>query len=342
MESIGNKIRNKNTKLISCVLCDFHTVRKSEFNRHLSTRKHNYNVEIREKETLETESHKKTPIEVEQLCNNEIAIVIDNDKNYCCDKCNKKFMVRSGLWKHKKKCKNQDKPVEKPDEQNLMLKIVEQQNNIFTKISDVLSEGNIINKEGNKINKENSEKLIELVQQRPLTITNNNTNNNNKTFNLNLFLNEDCKNALNITDFINNIQIEFDDLENVGKLGYVDGISNIIIKSLKNMDVKERPIHCTDLKRETLYIKDEDLWNKENEEKEKLRKLIDRVANKNLRTLPRWCDLHPESEDLDSREYKVFHNIYKNSLGGEGNDEQNKFNEKIIKNISKNVLVEKP
>lgn len=333
METFSREKTPKSAKEYHCELCDFHANKKSDFTRHESTRKHQVNHENKVKETLgtvlETESREKMPEH--------------SERQYYCGNCKKVFKVRSGLWKHKKICEEPQTYSTHNNgiSQELVLKVMEQNkqvmetnNTLVNKFTDVT---NILVENSNK-NNETTEKLIELAQ-RPITITN--TTNNNKTFNLNVFLNEDCKNALNITDFINNLQIEFDDLEGVGRLGYVEGISNIIIKSLKNMDVKERPIHCTDLKRETLYIKDADRWNKENEEKEKLRKLIEKVANKNLRTLPKWCDLHPDSEDLDSREYSVFHNIYKNSLGGEGEDEQKKFNEKIIKNISKNVLVSK-
>jgi hypothetical protein len=301
----------------------------------MSTRKHQVNHENKAKETigtvLETKAQEKMPE--------------DNKVQYCCGNCKKIFKVRSGLWKHKKNCEslvelntNNKEIVSSEKILNVLVnKFTDVTNKLVDNFTDVT---NTLLEQSNK-NNENTEKLVELAQ-RSTTINNNMNNSNNKTFHLNIFLNEECKNAQNITDFINNLQIEFDDLEGVGRLGYVEGISNIIIKSLKNMDVHERPIHCTDLKRETLYIKDEDRWNKENEEKEKLRKLIEKVANKNLRTLPKWCDLHPDSEDLESREYSVFHNIYKNSLGGEGEDEQKKFNEKIIRNISKNVLVGKP
>jgi hypothetical protein len=311
METFSRQKAQKSANKYHCELCDFHANKKSDFTRHQSTRKHQVNHENKAKETLgtvlETDRREKAPEPIE--------------KQYCCETCKKTFKVRSGLWKHKKIC--EIRPIEPPSTDisqdatlNLVLKVVEQNSQVLSAVNN---------------------SFVELSKHNSGSITNT-TNNNNKTFNLNFFLNEECKNAQNITDFINNLQIEFDDLEGVGRLGYVEGISNIIIKSLKSMDVKERPIHCTDLKRETLYIKDADRWNKENEEKEKLRKLIEKVANKNLRTLPKWCDLHPDSEDLDSREYSVFHNIYKNSLGGEGEDEQKKFNEKIIKNISKNVM----
>jgi hypothetical protein len=324
----------KPTKDFHCELCDFHANKLSNWNLHLSTRKHQVSLRNKSMETvgtvLETKMQEKMPD--------------DNKVKYCCGNCKKTFKVRSGLWKHKKNCEslvelNTSNNTEFVSSEKILNVLVNKFTDVTNKLVDNYTDVTNTLLEQSSKNIENTEKLVELAQ-RP-TIINNMNNSNNKTFNLNIFLNEDCKNAQNITDFINNLQIEFDDLENVGRLGYVEGISNIIIKSLKNMDVKERPIHCTDLKRETLYIKDADRWNKENEEKEKLRKLIEKVANKNLRTLPKWCDLHPDSEDLDSREYSVFHNIYKNSLGGEGENEQKKFNEKIIKNISKNVLIEK-
>jgi hypothetical protein len=164
---------------------------------------------------------------------------------------------------------------------------------------------------------------------------------NNNQFNLNMFLNENCKNALNIMDFVNSLDLSIADLEETGRLGYVNGISRIFINALKNMDITMRPIHCTDIKRETVYVKDKDTWEKDNEEKEKLRKVIDQVSRKNLKLLPEWQQQNPDFRHLDTPENKQFMKISLSSLGAEYEDDQVKMEKKILKNVMKEVVLEK-
>jgi hypothetical protein len=172
-----------------------------------------------------------------------------------------------------------------------------------------------------------------------VTNNNNNTTNNNK-FNLNFFLNEQCKNAMNISEFINNIVLSVEDLKTTGKLGYIDGISKIFADKLRELDTYERPMHCTDLKRETLYIKNNNEWSKDTEDKRKIKTAIECVANKNLNNLGAWKEENPNHVVMDSKEDKEFVEIMTNSLGGMGSDrEKNK--QKIIKNVLKEITVEK-
>jgi hypothetical protein len=166
-------------------------------------------------------------------------------------------------------------------------------------------------------------------------ITNNITNN----FNLQLFLNDKCKDAVNITDFIDNIQIQMNELENVGTNGYVNGITDIILARLKDLDVTKRPVHCTDLKREVLYIRDDNEWNRD-EDRSKIKNMITKVASKNYRTIPQWRDQHPDCKDPENRQYDFCINMMRNSLGELG-DEQARLDNKIIKNIAKEVVVDK-
>jgi hypothetical protein len=187
---------------------------------------------------------------------------------------------------------------------------------------------------------EQNNKMMELVKTNSVINTTNNTTNNTQ-FNLNFFLNETCKNAMNIKDFTNSLQIDFKDLENVGHVGYIEGISNIIMKNLNMMDVHTRPFHCTDLKRETLYIKDENEWNKDTTEKTKLKSFIGDVANKNLDKINDWCDRYPESRINNHKQNEFYLKMHMNSLGGMGKDQQNKYDEKIIKNISKHIYLDK-
>jgi hypothetical protein len=188
-------------------------------------------------------------------------------------------------------------------------------------------------------NKELHNTLIKISKQKTVINTTNNITNNQ--FNLNLFLNEECKNALNIEDFVNSLQLTVNDIEETGKLGYTQGISRIFVKALKDLDVNMRPFHCTDIKRETVYIKDQDSWEKENAEKTKLRNVLKQIARKNLKMLPEWQEQNPDFRYLDTPENEKFMQISLSSLGSEYQDEQEKMDEKIIRNVLKEVVLEK-
>jgi hypothetical protein len=170
--------------------------------------------------------------------------------------------------------------------------------------------------------------------------TNSLNNNNNKTFNLQFFLNETCKDAMNIMDFVDSIKLQLSDLEKVGEVGYTQGISNIITTNLKALDVTQRPVHCTDKKRETMYIKDEDKWEKEDNNKSKLRKVIKKVANKNIRLLPQFREKYPDYDDTESTISDKYSKMVIEAMGGQGNNDMAK-EDKIIQNISKCTTIEK-
>jgi len=189
-------------------------------------------------------------------------------------------------------------------------------------------------------NKELQNTLMEMSKQNKVinTTTNNITNNQ---FNLNVFLNEDCKNALNIGDFVDSLKLTVSDIEETGKLGYTQGLTRIFVKALKDLDVNMRPFHCTDIKRETVYIKDQDNWEKENAEKTKLRNVLKQIARKNLKMLPEWQEKNPDFKYLDTPENEKFMQISLSSLGSEYKDEQDKMEEKIIRNVLKEVVLEK-
>ena len=195
----------------------------------------------------------------------------------------------------------------------------------------------------NKIIEKNN-KLVELSTKSNTTLIQNNTTNNttnNNNFNLNVFLNEQCKDAISITDFVDSLNLNVADLEATGKLGYVLGISRIFINKLKELDVYERPLHCTDYKRETVYIKNQDTWEKDNSEKTKLRNLVNRIARKNLEQLPAWQAENPDYVKSDTPENNEFMKISLSSLGGYTDDEENKQFNKIMRNVLKEVTVGK-
>ena len=293
-----------------CELCDYSTSRSSQYKRHLETDKHQNN----EKSTF-----------CQQISTNGTT----QGSQFVCD-CGKIYKERSGLWRHKKKCsdtKDFDSIKEKAktitDKDELIMFLIKE----CTDYKNMLMEQQgmmmkvIENGVGNNSH-------------------NNNCNNNNKTFNLQVFLNETCKDAMNISEFIDSLQLQLSDLEDVGKLGFVEGISNIIVKNLKALDVHKRPVHCADKKREVIYIKDEDKWEKDNDEKECLRKAIKKVAFKNEKLLPKYKELHPGCNYSHSKYADEYSKIVIETMGGLGNNDIEK-QDKIIRNIAKEVVINK-
>jgi len=238
--------------------------------------------------------------------------------SYEC-KCGKTYKDNSGLWRHKKTC------VSVNTEDN-------------TNISNQPMDTNLIM----MLIKENSElknMMMKVLENGTHNTTTTTTNSHNKAFNLQFFLNETCKDAMNIMDFVDSIQLQLSDLEKMGEIGYVEGISNIIVKNLNALDVSQRPVHCTDKKRETIYIKDENKWEKDDEQK-KIRKVIKRVANKNAMLIQQFKEKHPDYNKYHSKYSTQYHKLIIESFGGSGNNDLEK-EDKIIRNISKNITVDK-
>ena len=241
-------------------------------------------------------------------------------QQHSCEKCFDKFNSRSTLWRHKQKCTGENF-------ENLQQKDLDKEKDLISFII---------------------QQFVQLQKQTPdnvvvNTIGNTNTNNsynNNKTFNLQFFLNETCKDAMNIKEFADSVQLELSDLVNVGKSGYIEGISNIIIKNLNALEMEKRPIHCTDNKREVIYIKDEDKWEKEEETKPKLRKLIKEISHKNICMFKKFREKYPDCDNSDSKKSDLFNKIVYESMGGKGDDEGVKEN-KIMHKITKQVGIDK-
>ena len=187
---------------------------------------------------------------------------------------------------------------------------------------------------------EQNKTIIDAIKHTNNT-TNNNVNSHNKTFNLQVFLNEDCKDAMNITEFVNSIQLQLSDLESVGQLGYVEGISNIIIKNLKALDVTKRPVHCTDPKRETIYIKDGDVWEKDEDDNKKLRKMIRSVAFRNCKNTRLFKEKYPECMDGDSKYSDIYNKIIIEVMGGDPKNNDIENQNKIMRKIAKVMTIDK-
>jgi hypothetical protein len=239
--------------------------------------------------------------------------------------CGKSYRHLSSLCAHKKKCVFDEKEILKNDDNS--------QSNEIQELKEFMK----------YLMKENSEMknmMMEVIKTGTHNTTNNNhTNSHNKTFNLQFFLNETCKDAMNIMDFVESIQYQLSDLEKMGEIGYVEGLSNIIVKNLNALDVTQRPIHCTDKKRETIYVKDEDKWEKD-EDKNKIRKAIKRAALKNARLLQKFKEKHPDYMEYHSKYSTQYHKLIIESFGGSGDNDTEK-EDKIIRNISKCIVVDK-
>jgi hypothetical protein len=240
---------------------------------------------------------------------------------YICENCDKGYNDRTGLWRHKKNCKpnNQtiisNKKLNELDKDELIITLLKQNADLIKGQQDM---------------------MIKLTENGITNNSNNTTNSNNNAFNLNFFLNETCKNAMNINDFVDSIKLQLTDLISVGELGYVEGISNIIVKNLNALDITERPVHCTDKKRETIYIKDENKWEKDESDK-KIRKLIKNVAYKNQKLFPEFKEKYPDYNDSNSKYSDQYSKIVIESLA----DNDSLKEDKIIKNISKAITIDK-
>ena len=337
-------------KEYNCECCNYNTSYKKDYSKHMLTAKHKKLLDLTINRTNLT---------------NNISCV-----EFICNNCNKKYNSRVGLWYHKNKnyCNKETRELAIPQEAQsfiqgtkltvgssdipieLILEVIKQSK----EVQNVLIEQN---KELQKQLLEHSNKLLEnenrllekdnqLIEQnkqileiakKPNMI---NSNNNNKTsFNLQFFLNETCKDAMNIVDFVNSLQLTNNDFETTGKLGFVNGISRIFINQLKKMDVIRRPLHCTDVKRETVYIKDNDTWEKESDEKKKLNWVVNRIAQLNLNQIQQWQQEYPDSVKNNTPDNEKFTELALVALGGRGEDEIVKFNDKIMKNVLKEVIL---
>ena len=295
-------------KKYGCDLCDYFTSNKKDYERHLFTSKHK----------------KHTDGSIEEI--NKIPI-------YNC-LCGKVCKTHGGIWKHKQKCnkinnsENNDSFQKNVNEKTEVIDLLLKENKFF---KDFIIEQN----------QEFKSLILEIVKKDNTinnnTISNSNINSNNKAFNLNFFLNETCKNAMNINEFVDSIKLQLSDLENVGKIGYVEGLSKIIIKNLKDLDVTERPVHCSDSKRETMYVKDEDKWEKESENNHKVLKAIEDIANKNSKLVKEWKKKNPECASSKSHKADVYSHIMIQAVcsNNDGN------NSKILKKIAKEVTIDK-
>ena len=284
-----------------CEKCYFNTCNKKDYSRHLLTAKHQNTY---------------------KLLTNTYTESAENAPNQFICECGINYKHRQSLYNHKKKC----------------AWVQNATNNVVADAQQPTNElvMSLLNQ-----NMELQKQIIELCKEKNTVINNNNSNNTNNQFNLNFFLNEQCKDALNLMDFVNQIKLQLSDLDMIGRVGYAEGMSKIFIKNLQEMDVFKRPIHCSDLKREVLYVKEKDTWEKENGENVKIKRAIKEVEHKNIKQIPQWVEENPTSSDTETKKHLEYQKILLEAMGGSTMEDDDKKREKIIRNIAKEVTINK-
>jgi len=297
----SNLFQAKTSFRFYCEFCDYGSSKKGNMDNHLLTLKHQLATGSNQKEA------KKSP-------------------EFTCQLCEKKYKDKTGLWRHKKTCQliNEEKVKEKPQglgngECEIIKMLIKDNSEMKTMMMEV----------------------FKTIQPNNNT-TNNNSHNttNNNHFNLQIYLNETCKDAVNLTDFVESLQVKLKDLEETARLGYSEGVSRIFINGLNELDVCKRPIHCSDAKRETLYIKEQNEWTKD-ADKVRLTNAIKTVGKKNIQQIFEWQKKYPEYNDPASRQNDKYLKMLCNAMNGSTDDEQEKNMDKIIRNITKEVIIDK-
>lgn len=292
-----------------CKICNFVCSKKSNYDKHVLTRKHK----------MMTFNDKKMPKNTEE--------------HYSCE-CGRVYKHRQGLSVHKKKCSYVNESVDDEDEtiqpvfveKDDTLMLLVKQNNDFKDL--IISQ---------------NQQIVELSKKNQITHNNTITNNNshNKTFNMQFFLNETCKDAMNITDFVNSLKVSLQDLERVGELGYAEGLSRVLVKGLSDLDITKRPIHCSDAKREILHIKDQDRWEKDNPNQDKLKSAIRNLTNKNIMLLDDWREQNPGCMDYNHRKNILYLRMQSESMGPVDDVNEKRDFGKIIRAVAKSTIIKK-
>ncbi len=334
-----SEVSEDKSTIYSCDACNYKTTKKTDWNKHISRVKHSNNIN----------QH------------------IKNEKLISCKICNKIYSSYNGLWVHKKKCKK----IDINDESNKCINNNDNNNDNDNNDDNININTNndVVNEFSNNLNellsienfmelmKQNSEfkELLaeqnkQLLEQNKMIIdlaknsgnNNNNTiNSHNKTFNLQVFLNEKCKDAMNIDEFVDSLKLNFNDLENVGELGFVKGISRIFINGLRELDVYKRPIHCSDLKREVIHLKEDGVWLKDNENKDSMKKVVKMIANKNINKIYEWKAAYPSHRYSDDPKNDIYLKFLCQSMGAKTREEDIVYYEKVISNVAKEVTIDK-
>jgi len=317
MIQMDTNFTHKSAKILlkySCICCDFKSSKINDWNRHLLTPKH-----------IKNENDTK-------MIHDDTNITQKNSLFTCS--CGNIYKHHSGLWRHKKKCES------KPENITITVEEPEPQpgNNQYS--GDLILELLKQNQEFKELIIEQNKQMLEMSKERSIITTNSNNVTQNNNFNLQVFLNETCKDALNLSDFLESLILSLTDFENFGPLGYCGGITNILVNGLNKLDITKRPIHCSDLKREVIHVKNNDAWHKD-QDKEQMIKAIKAIEHKNIKQMSLWGKANPEYKDPTSKKSDLYTKMIDNSLGESDKEKAQKNYNKIIRSVAKEILVDK-
>ena len=308
----------KNAEKYECASCDFITCNKFDYNRHINTKKHKMRESSMTYDVKMMIYEKKT-------------------QNHICNVCNTSYKDPSGLWRHKKKCiaadsvppkKDYHMPVDDHLQMNLILELVKQ------------------NQEFKQLLIEQTSTILEVAKSTQTnninnTISHSNNNSNNKTFNLNFFLNETCKDAMNMKDFIKSLELTLPELEKMGEIGFAEGMSRLFVDRLNKLDITKRPIHCSDVKREIIHIKDDNKWERDNANLDRLRKIIKQLTIKNILRVDDWKKANAGCTEYNNRKNGQYLKIHIQALGPVDDVEVKRDFGKIIRRVAETTAIDK-
>lgn len=340
-------------------------MRRNDLNKHFETKKHARVVSQNSVSLVETPTMPKSDPHVSVV----------NDKTYNC-LCGKVYRHSTSLYNHRRVCEYYKKQISKLSEEpepesdtfvkmsRMLMTVIEQQNKQMVEgyTTAIEQQGNQIKEqieqqgkhvdkhfeqqgkqvsEGYSVIEQQSKQLAEVVTKVEKGGVTNNVTNNNSRFNLNVFLNSDCKDAMNVADFFQTIEVTSEDLEHLGNVGYVEGVTRLMLNSLRKLEVCQRPIHCTDVKRESFYIKDKDVWEKDNATGDKMHYVVKNVAHRNIVAIPDWQKKNPLHSDFSTRTHEKYMRIVDAAFGGSTQEETNKFRRKIIRKAAPELVLPK-
>ena len=300
-------IANKYT----CSHCDYKCSKYSDYVKHKATRKH----KVATMEILE----------------------IPNIAHHICCTCDKNFKTYSGLWKHSHKClPPQKQPVSSiqtssEDMQATLILELIKQNQEF---KDLLIQ------QSNQMIEQNKT-IIEVAKNSNVNNNTIHTNSHNKTFNLQVFLNETCKDAMNMKDFIKSLELSMFELERMGEIGFAEGVSKLFVDRLNSLDITKRPIHCSDVKREIIHIKDDNKWERDNANLDRLRKIIKQITHKNILKVDDWKKANPGCTEYNSRKNDQYLKLTMEAIGPVDEDDVKRDFGKIIRRVAENTFIDK-
>ena len=312
----------KNVEKYACVICEFITANKFDYSRHIKTAKHILRVSAMQHDIKSITCEKKT-------------------HNHICSVCNAEYKDPSGLWRHKKKCAII--PPKQPDQQPKVSSEDMQMTLILELVKQNQEFKNLLIQQSNQMMEQNKT-MIEVAKNSNVnhnTISNSNNNSNNKTFNLQFFLNETCKDAMNMKDFIQSLELSLPELEKMGEIGFAEGMSRLFVDRLNSLDITKRPIHCSDVKREIIHIKDDNKWERDNANLDRLRKIIKQLTHKNILRVDDWKKANPGCTEYNSRKNDQYLRINMEAIGPVDDDDVKRDFGKIIRRVAENTAIDK-